>query len=54
MKRLKVILRCGMTTKEIMQRRIRMIAVVDADSCIYQAAWQRETVEDALDNTSIF
>ena len=27
-----------------------MIAVVDADSCIYQAAWQMETVDNALDN----
>ena len=27
-----------------------MIAVVDADSCIYQAAWQRETIDDALAN----
>jgi len=27
-----------------------MIAVVDADSCIYQAAWQRETVDDAVEN----
>ena len=27
-----------------------MIAVVDADSCIYQAAWQRETLDDAVEN----
>ena len=27
-----------------------MIAVVDADSCIYQAAWQRETIDDAVEN----
>jgi len=27
-----------------------MIAVVDVDSCIYQAAWQRETIEDAVEN----
>jgi len=27
-----------------------MIAIIDADSCIYQAAWQQKTVESALDN----
>jgi DNA polymerase-1 len=27
-----------------------MLAIVDADSCIYQAAWQQETVEEALEN----
>ena len=27
-----------------------MLAIIDADSCIYQAAWQQETVDSALDN----
>jgi len=27
-----------------------MIAVIDVDSCIYQAAWQQDTIEDALEN----
>jgi 5'-3' exonuclease len=27
-----------------------MLAIVDADSCIYQAAWQQETLESALEN----
>jgi DNA polymerase-1 len=27
-----------------------MIAIVDADSCIYQCAWQQPTVDAALDN----
>jgi len=27
-----------------------MIAIIDADSCIYQAAWQQKTIESALDN----
>ena len=27
-----------------------MIAIVDADSCIYQAAWQQDSVKEALSN----
>ena len=27
-----------------------MLAIVDADSCIYQAAWQQESLDSALSN----
>jgi len=27
-----------------------MLAIIDADSCIYQAAWQQKTLESALEN----
>jgi len=27
-----------------------MLAIIDADSCIYQAAWQQDTIESALEN----
>jgi len=29
---------------------MKTIAIVDADSCIYQAAWQQESIESALSN----